>query len=612
MNQPSDEIKERLDIVDVIRDYIPLKAAGMNFSARCPFHNEKSASFMVSPDKQIWHCFGCGKGGDLLSFVMEIEGLTFVETLRLLAPKAGVTLQAVNPEASSKRNKALDILELSAKYYNHILLNEKIGESARKYLFDRGLSEETIKEWQLGYSLDSWDNLFSFLKKRGFKEEEIFEAGMTTKKQNGHGYFDRFRGRIMFPISDVNANVVAFTSRVSPEKEATEKMGKYINSPQTVVYDKSRILFGLDKAKKEIREKDFVIVVEGQMDVITAHQNGFKNVIASSGTALTQEQLNLIKRYTKNIALAFDMDKAGQMAAERAIKEAQIAEMNIKVVEVPNGKDPDECIKSDPGGWEKAVSEARHMMAYYIDKTFLKYNISDITERVKGIRVVSKLLVNILNNIERDYWIKELSERTDTKESDIKNELNKILSSVNEVRITNSDSFEAPKKEESREEKLIKMLLILSIKFPDNIDHVLNNIETDHIENIEHKTLYKNLALYYNKLTNLSEDTSSESTFSYSNFREYLEKEAEQNQPKILDELVILGDRDFYEYDTEKAKEELMEIIRNIKQSYLSQRKREIEKLIQDLEKNNGSEEEIKALMDEFKILSDESRELLK
>ncbi len=610
MNQPSDEIKARLDIVDVIRDYIPLKAAGMNFSARCPFHNEKSASFMVSPDKQIWHCFGCGKGGDIFTFVMDLEGLTFVETLRLLAPKAGVTLQAVNPEVSSKRNKALDILELSAKYYNHILTNEKIGENARKYLADRELAEKTIEEWQIGYSLDSWDNLFGFLKKRGFSDEEIFEAGMTTKKQNGQGYFDRFRGRIMFPISDVNGNVVAFTSRVSPEKEATEKMGKYINSPQTVIYDKSRILFGLDRAKQEIRQQDCAIVVEGQMDVITAHQNGFKNVIASSGTALTQEQLNLIKRYTKNISLAFDMDKAGELAAERAIKEAQKAEMNIKVIEVPNGKDPDDCIKSDIEGWKKAVGEASHMMAYYIDKTFSKFNVSDITERVKGINVVSKLLVNIINNIERDYWVKELSEKTDTKEADIKNELKKLAVNIQDDNSENFDTFEVSKKEESREEKLIKMLLILALKFPDNIEHILKNVETDFIDNMSHKTLYKNLALYYNKLNNLIGETSRENSFSYSQFRDYLEKEADQNQPKILDELVILGDRDFFEYDNEQARAELIEIIKNIKQSYLGQRKKEIEKLILELEKNNGSKDEIKSLMDEFKILSDEAREL--
>lgn len=612
MNQPSDEIKARLDIVDVIRDYIPLKASGMNFSARCPFHNEKSASFMVSPDKQIWHCFGCGKGGDIFTFVMDIEGITFVEALRLLASKAGVKLQALNPETSSKRNKSLDILELSAKYYNHILANEKIGENARKYLSGRELSEKTIEDWQLGYSIDSWDNLYNFLKKRGFNDEEIFEAGMTTKKQNGQGYFDRFRGRIMFPISDVNGNVVAFTSRVSPEKEATEKMGKYINSPQTVIYDKSRILFGLDKAKQEIRQQDYAIVVEGQMDVITAHQNGFKNVIASSGTALTQEQLNLIKRYTKNIALAFDVDKAGELAAERAIKEAQKAEMNIKVIEVPNGKDPDDCIKNDIDGWKKAIGEAKHMMGYYIDKTFSKFDVTDIAERVKGINVVSKLLVNILNNIERDYWIKELSEKTDTKESDIKNELRKLTANVEDAGINNFDTFEAPKKEETREEKLIKMLLILSLKFPDNIEHVMKNVETDFITDVGHKTLYKNLALYYNKSNNSTGETSREDSFSYSNFRDYLEKEADQNQPKILDELVILGDRDFFEYDNEKARAEIIEIIKNIKQSYLTQRKKEIEKLVQELEKNNGSKEEIKNLMDEFKILSDESRELFK
>ena len=612
MNQPSDEIKARLDVVDVIRDYIPLKAAGMNFSARCPFHNEKSASFMVSPDKQIWHCFGCGKGGDLLSFVMEIEGLTFVETLRLLAPKAGVTLQAVNPDEVNKRNKALDILELSAKYYNHILSNEKIGENARKYLSDRELSEKTIEEWQIGYSLDSWDNLFNFLKKRGFSEEEIFEAGMTTKKQNGSGYFDRFRGRIMFPISDVNGNVVAFTSRVSPEKEATEKMGKYINSPQTVIYDKSRVLFGLDKSKQEIRQQDYAIVVEGQMDVITAYQNGFKNVIASSGTALTKEQLNLIKRYTKNIALAFDMDKAGELAAERAIKEAQIAEMNIKVIEVPNGKDPDDCIKSDIEGWKKAVAEAKHMMAYCIDKTFSKFDVTDITERVKGINVVAKLLVNINNNIERDYWVKELSEKTDTKEIDIKNELKKLGANASNDETQNFDTFETVKKEESREDKLIKMLLTLTLKFPDNIEYILQNIETDFLENQDYKMLYKNLALYYNKLNNLVGETSEDNNFSYSRFRDYLEKEADQNQPKILDELVILGDRDFFEYDNEQARAEIIEIIKNIKQAYLGQRKKEIEKLILELEKNDGAKEEIRNLMDEFKILSDESRELFK
>lgn len=612
MNQPSDEIKARLDVVDVIRDYIPLKAAGMNFSARCPFHNEKSASFMVSPDKQIWHCFGCGKGGDLLSFVMEIEGLTFVETLRLLAPKAGVTLQAVNPEVSSKRNKALDILELSAKYYNHILTNEKIGENARKYLKDRELTEKTIEEWQIGYSLDSWDNLFNFLKKRGFSEEEIFEAGMTTKKQNGSGYFDRFRGRIMFPISDVNGNVVAFTSRVSPEKEATEKMGKYINSPQTVIYDKSRVLFGLDKSKQEIRQQDYAIVVEGQMDVITAHQNGFKNIIASSGTALTKEQLNLIKRYTKNIALAFDMDKAGELAAERAIKEAQIAEMNIKVIEVPNGKDPDDCIKNDIEGWKKAVEEAKHMMAYCIDKTFSKFDVADITERVRGINVLTKLLVNINNSIERDYWVKELSEKTDTKEIDIKNELKKLGANTENNETQNFDTFEEVKKEESREEKLIKMLLILSLKFSDNIEHILKNIEVDFIENQGYKMLYKNLALYYNKLNNSIGETSEENNFSYSQFRDYLEKEADQNQPKILDELVILGDRDYFEYDNEQARAEIIEIIKNIKQAYLGIRKKEIEKLILELEKNNGSKDEIKNLMDEFKILSDELRELFK
>ncbi|PLX21281.1 DNA primase [Candidatus Parcubacteria bacterium] len=611
MNQPSDEIKERLDIVDVIRDYIPLKAAGMNFSAKCPFHNEKSASFMVSPDKQIWHCFGCGKGGDVFSFVTEIEGITFIEALRLLAPKAGVTLQKVNPELSSKRNNILDILELSAKYYNHILLNEKIGKNALKYLEERGLNKKTIEEWRIGYSLDSWDNLLGFLKKRGFKDEDIFEAGLTTKKQSGQGYFDRFRGRIMFPIFDVNGSVVSFTSRVSPEKEATEKMGKYINGPQTLVYDKSRVLFGLDRAKQDIRQNDYVIVTEGQMDVITAHQNDFKNVVASSGTALTQEQLTLIKRYTKNISLAFDMDKAGELAAERAIKEAQKAEMNIKVIEVPNGKDPDDCIKTDINGWRSALMESKHMMDYYIEKTFSKFDVNDITQRLKGIQVVLKLLSNITNSIERDYWVKELSEKTDTRETDIKNELKKIDSNSHEQNGEKEEVFEAPKREESREDKLIKVLLTLAFKFPDNIDYVLKNVHIDYMGDSVYKVLYKNLALYYNKLNNLSDDESSTSEgFNYSGFREYLEKESDQDQPKKLDELVVLGDRDFFEQNNDFAKREIISIIQNIKRVYLNNRRTEIQKMITDLERNGGNKEEIKGLMDEFKSLSDQISEI--
>ncbi|MCK5357188.1 MAG: hypothetical protein KAJ48_02235, partial [Elusimicrobiales bacterium] len=231
MLQPSDEIKQKLDIVDVIREYIPIKPAGMNFRANCPFHREKTPSFMVSPDKQIWHCFGCQKGGDIFSFVQEIEGIDFVEALRLLAPKAGVTLRRQDPKLTSQRNRILDILEMSRKYFHYNLLNSPAAAKAREYLKERGLIEETIEEWQIGYSPDSWDSAIKLLQGKGFKENEIFLAGIIVKSQNSSRFYDRFRARIMFPINDINSNTVAFSARVSPEKEAEEKMGKYINSP---------------------------------------------------------------------------------------------------------------------------------------------------------------------------------------------------------------------------------------------------------------------------------------------------------------------------------------------------------------------------------------------
>ncbi|MDO8261071.1 MAG: DNA primase, partial [Candidatus Magasanikbacteria bacterium] len=384
--QPSEEIKAKLDIVDVIRDYVPLKPAGVNFRACCPFHREKSPSFVVSPEKQIFHCFGCGKGGDIFSFVTQIEGIEFVEALRMLAQKAGVTLQRIDPKINSEKNKVLDIIDLSRKYFHHILRNNKEAQAARDYLKKRGLKDETIDEWQIGYSLDSWDGLLQALLARGYKEAEILKSGMIIKKENTNKHYDRFRDRIMFPINDVNGSTVAFTARINPAKEATDKMGKYINSPQTMVYDKSKILFGLDRAKLEIKANDSVIITEGQMDVISSHQAGFKNVVASSGTALTTEQIILIKRFTNNISLAFDHDAAGAMAADRGIKEAMQADMNIKVIEIPNGKDPDECIKNNPADFERAVKNAKAMMQYYFDITLEKLNVEELEGKREAVK----------------------------------------------------------------------------------------------------------------------------------------------------------------------------------------------------------------------------------
>ncbi|MBU4455297.1 DNA primase [Patescibacteria group bacterium] len=628
MQQPSDEIKSRLDIVEVIREYIQLKPAGINFRALCPFHREKTPSFMVSPEKQIWHCFGCQEGGDIFSFVMKIEGISFVEALRMLASKAGVKLAAQDPKTASRRNMLLDIVELSSKYYHKILTESGQAKSAREYLTGRGLTEETIEEWRIGCSPDSWDDLIIFLKSKGYNENEIFLAGMSVKKEGTNRFYNRFRGRIMFPVRDVSGNAVAFSARVSPEKEVEEKMGKYINSPQTMIYDKSKILFGLDKAKTEIKKQDLAIIVEGQMDVITAHQHGFKNVIASSGTALTAEQTALIKRYTGNIALAFDMDEAGGLAAERGIAQAMAAEMNIKVVELSGSKDPDECIKQNPDEWRNAVAQAKPMMQYYFDKTFASLDL----DQVEGKRAAAKILLPIIaklgNMIERDFWLKKLSQKIDVAENylrealqDAKGRQSRRGGTPRDANYSDGENKTDISARQSREEKLSELLLALMLKFPSLIEYVANYISGDQIEGSINRYIYRNLIIYYNKTIN---DRAQEE-INYQDFKNWLEQNNQilpqgapegQSPPEssgaehALGRLMLLADKDFYNYSQEQAQNEIIKIAAILKRRYLAGRLKEITKLIAQIEKENQSDERLKDLMEEFKALSEEIQEV--
>ena len=626
MQQPSDEIKSKLDIVDVIREYIPLKPAGVNFRALCPFHRENSPSFVVSPEKQIFHCFGCAKGGDVFTFVMEMDGISFIDALRNLAPKAGVALKKQDPKLTSQRNRLLDILELSRKYYHRILVDSKSAEPARKYLTERGLTEDTIEEWQIGYSPDSWDDLKNFLIEKGYNDNEIFMAGMSIKKEGSSRFYNRFRGRIMFPINDVNGNTVAFTARVSPENEEGEKMGKYINSPQTMIYDKSRILFGLDKAKQEIKKNEFAIITEGQMDVITAHQNGYKNVVASSGTALTTEQIMLLKRFSKNISLAFDKDKAGEMAADRGVKEAMATEMNAKIILIPEGKDPDECIKNNKEEWENAVKNAKPVMDYYFDK---------VTPHVdlKNIEIINKInnylltkIVEIKNHVEQDFWIRKLSQKTDSDEMSLRDEMTKM--EPRSVRPSEgqdtTDEVGAEVVKKSREDIMSELFIALLLKFPELTEYALNHLQPLHLEGNAYSGLYKDYIIYYNNFIDTSAQEMDRQTgppqVSYEGFRKWLEdsnntshdvsqaikeNDNEIDQLKLLDRLVLLGDKDFFEFEEEQAKNEIIKIVIELKKNHLINRRKEVNRLIAQAE-DDKDEERIKQLMEEFQALTEE------
>ena len=606
-----DDIKAKLNIVDLIREYIPVKAAGVNFQALCPFHNEKTPSFVISPDKQIWHCFGCGRGGDIFSFIMEKEGLDFSEALRLLASKAGVELKQRDRRDHSKLNRLLDVMDLAGKYYAHIL-QTPTGKSAKDYLLKRGLTEETIKDWNLGYSLDNWSSLYDFLRERPktgrkFSDEEIEAAGLIIKKNNiseGRQYYDRFRGRIMFPIWDFNNNLVAFTARVSPEKEKTEKMGKYINSPQTSIYDKSKILFGLNKAKSAIREEDLVVVVEGQMDVISCYNHGIYNVVASSGTALTSAQVALLKRFTNNIALAFDMDVAGQQAADRGIREILAQDMNVKVIVTPSGKDPDESLRSNPDDFKKAIKEAKPMLDYYFTKVSSGLDLEKLENKILVRNQMFSMIQLVQNKSDQGYWLKKISEELDFSETDIREEFVKFVSSQKNNNYsqekTDNTILETAKPVLSREEMLSELVLSLVIKFPELFNYFLENLDIDKIFGERNITFYKTLIIYYNKAA----------SFSYEAFHKYLEND--DNLLKLLDRLLLLGEKEFYNHTPEEARQEAIKISLELKRHFYQKKIKSLEKEISMLEKlDNFDEAKMTELMESLKNATLELKKLM-
>lgn len=601
----SDEIKSRLDIVEVIRSYIQVKAVGANFQALCPFHREKSPSFVISPEKNIWHCFGCGKGGDVFSFVQEMEGISFVESMRLLAPKAGVTLESFEKKDFSKRNRLLDILESATRYFEKHLESDP-GKFFREYLSERGLSEETIKEWRIGYAPDSWDNLLIRLKelprneRLHFNDQEIFSAGLSVRKEGVNHYYNRFRDRIMFPITDINGNVIAFTARVNPKIEHNEKVGgKYINSPQTELYDKSRVVFGLDKARRAIKDQDLAIVVEGQMDAIMAHQYGFKNVIASSGTALTAEQLTIIKRYTNNLALAFDMDAAGQMAADRGIKEAMALDFNISVIVLQDGKDAAECLKKNSEEWRQAVKSARPMMEYYLDKLNSEFDARTAIGSKELAKRALKMIANFSSTIEINFWLKKVAEIIGAPEQSLREELKNINPSLGTSNQANSAVPEKTAAEPlDRQELMSELILALTLRVPNLISYLSSKLEPEFIKGNEKISFYKDLIIYYNK----------NGSFNYEDFRNFLVSQGEK-QEQLLDLLILLGEKDFYSLNETEIKSEIVKSIVELKKYYYQERIKSIQRELSEAEKN-GKTELVEQLMNDFKDFTDRLREV--
>ena len=463
------EIKERLNIVDIISGYLRLQKAGVNFKALCPFHNEKTPSFMVSPSRQSWHCFGsCGEGGDIFTFIEKIEGVEFPEALKILAEKAGIILKYDNPKLRSEKDKAYEICEKATQFFTASLNNANV---ILDYLHKRGLQDGTIDEWRLGYAPDSWGSLLSFLGKYGYREPEIEKAGLILR---GAKYHDRFRNRLMFPIFDTNGRVVAFSGRIMndivPSKTEKADSGKYINSPETILYNKSRILYGLDRAKTDIRKADKVILVEGQMDAVLSWQDGVRNVVATSGTALTENHLLILKRLTNNLVLAFDMDDAGFRATKRGVDLANETGFGVSVLDISSGKDPADFVKERPGEFAKLISESQPIMAYYFNRAFEKFSI----DKIEGKKFIALTLLSEIKRlpsaVERSGWLRELSLRLGISESDLREEMERV--EIEKTKMNNNGNVDVEKPKmpaKTRREILSERLLALLLKKPELI-----------------------------------------------------------------------------------------------------------------------------------------------
>ena len=417
--------------MDLIGEYVRLQKAGNSWKACCPFHNEKTPSFTVSEDKQFWHCFGCGKGGDAFTFLMEIEGLTFREALENLAQRTGVELPKYQSGgenyAPDKKNKLLEILELATLFYEKQLWEGMGKNKSLNYLRERGLTDETIKEFRLGYAPEGWRNILNFLAGKGFELKDILNAGLIIQKEpniwEAGNFYDRFRGRIMFPILNPAGKAVGYSARVEPGGD--ESQAKYINTPETEIYHKSNILYGIDKAKMEAKNKDWILLVEGNMDVIAAHQAGIKNTVAVSGTALTSEQLSIIKRYTNNIRMFFDMDEAGQKAAVRSAQIAFDKELNVAIVAAKNAKDAADMVKDNANEFLAAVNQATPAMEYFIGSFLKNRNRNNIEDKKKIINELAGLVNSFANKMEREFWIKKIAEKLEVSENILFDEFNK-------------------------------------------------------------------------------------------------------------------------------------------------------------------------------------------
>jgi DNA primase len=407
------EIKSKLPVADVIGETVALKRAGSAFKGLCPFHAEKTPSFIVNPEREAWHCFGCGEGGDIFTFLMKRDGLDFREALARLAEKAGVELSERTAREDRRKRRLREALEAAIAWYREVLLQTPQGERARQYLEGRGFTAETLDRFSIGYAPNNWQMLTKRLSARGFSDDELIGSGLASSSNRG-GVIDRFRGRVIIPIRDSGGRAVGLGGRIMPGVEGP----KYLNSPAGPLFDKSHTLFAIDLAKAAIRREKLTVIVEGYTDVMAAHQAGFENVVASLGTALTRGQIELALKYGEAIALAYDVDLAGDSAAREGLLAqlgADHSVSKVRMVRIPDGKDPDELIRGNPDAWRQAVAEAREVVGFAIERLASEADMSSVAGKRAFTGRVLAIIKAIPDPLERNFYVQQLAQRVNVE-----------------------------------------------------------------------------------------------------------------------------------------------------------------------------------------------------
>lgn len=566
MSNEIEEIKDKLDIIDYVGRVVQLKKTGQNHKGLCPFHSEKTPSFIVSQDKQIFHCFGCNEGGDIFAWVMKTDGMEFTEALQKLASDAGVTLtREHNPERSDAREKLFDINEEACAFFEQNLKSDA-GKMAADYFKKRKLTDKTIKEFRLGYA-PGMNVLVKKMTAEGYDKKDLVAAGVAKEKDTK--LVDQFRSRVTFPIINTGGRPVGFSARV-----LGDGMPKYLNTPSTDIYDKSGILYGIYQAKEPMRKQNHTIVVEGNMDVIASHQAGVKNVVASSGTALTERQLDILKKFSPNIKLAFDIDPAGDMATRRAIEMAFAKRINLKIIEIPDGKDPADVVEKDPKKWVEAVKEATYVMDYLFEKLFTADIEKDILKKKKVTREFISFIAKLEDMIERDHYIKKLAEKINVGEDAIRKTLDRTSqkSSFDKLKEVKSDVQNEPIKGiVGMREQIEERILGIGLGIEECHSFIFEGLDPDDFNTVTMNMLYKKAKNHYN----------AKKVFDLKEFNKLLSGE----EAKSFNVLLVKNELETENLNEDEVQEEIFYLAKKIKQLNIANEKANLSQEIKEAEK---------------------------